>query len=351
MNITLVCIIYDSINQAIFEGQVLLPLIKRAEEHTVQKIFIVSFERTLTDSIKNKARIYQEKYPAIQFYLYKRLAFINTFLLFKQAYQLRYLLKELGPYTIIARGPFAGIIAKRGITKKCNTLIIQARGLTTQEYSYLNKDTKGIRSLAYHARLHQLHLVEKEAYEQLKSKTIHFYIEVISPALQEYLTLTYQTPASFFIKARFDLPETIHPEQKTVYRAEVRKKLSIQKEATIYVYNGSLKPWQLPQETIHYFKEIYKNDNNAVFLAITPETDGMQRLLKKEGVPNHAYRIVHLCHKDVVKTLCAADYGFLLREKHFMNWVSRPTKLLEYQAAKLHIIHNHTIALLSSVEF
>jgi len=45
--------------------------------------------------------------------------------------------------------------------------------------------------------------------------------------------------------------------------------------------------------------------------------------------------------------LAAADYGLLFRHKDIINWVSRPTKMLEYQAVGLKIIHNNTIEWLS----
>ncbi len=346
---TLACVIYDGINQAIFEGQILLPLIKRAREYATQKIFIISFESNSTDLLKKEIDTYQKKYPQLHFYVYKRSPFINAFLLWKEAYQLKRFLKKISAYTLIARGPFAAIIAKRGITPHCKSLIIQARGIATQEYSYSHKDIKGIRSLAYQARLHQLHLLEKQAYSQPKNKPFTFYIEVVSPALQEYLVLTYQTPIACCIQACFDLPETVSPEEKELRRTQERRRLAISLDATVYVYNGSIKPWQCAEQTVHSFKDRWKKDGNSIFLGITPDIKDIEHLLTKENIPSHAYRLVQLSHEKVMRTLCAADYGFLLREKHLMNWVSRPTKLLEYQAAGLEIIHNDTIALLQTI--
>ena len=51
---------------------------------------------------------------------------------------------------------------------------------------------------------------------------------------------------------------------------------------------------------------------------------------------------------DVIKYLCAADAGILLRKKDVVNWVARPTKILEYRAAGLKIIHNDTVAMLTN---
>jgi len=34
----------------------------------------------------------------------------------------------------------------------------------------------------------------------------------------------------------------------------------------------------------------------------------------------------------------------LFREQTIVNWTSRPTKLLEYQAVGLEVVHNNTVA-------
>jgi hypothetical protein len=45
--------------------------------------------------------------------------------------------------------------------------------------------------------------------------------------------------------------------------------------------------------------------------------------------------------------LAAADIGIIFRKPHIINWISRPTKILEYQAVGLKIIHNNTVAMLA----
>ena len=56
-----------------------------------------------------------------------------------------------------------------------------------------------------------------------------------------------------------------------------------------------------------------------------------------------SYHITTISHADIYRYLAAADAGIVLRESHPINWVSRPTKILEYQAAGLAIVHNNTI--------
>ncbi len=345
MQSTLVSVIYDGISQAIFESQVLLPLIKRRAHENHDKICIVSFEALLSPSLDNLVATYKAHYPFIEIILFKRTRFITSTFLWFQALQLRPVLNSFPSYTLIARGPFAGLIARRAFTKRCTRFILQARGLVAQEYAYTHQHKTGFSLVLHKTRLQQFHRLEKEAYTPPKNN-VPFSIETVSPALQHYLQSTYQIPKNCFIAAAFDTPPSLSYKEKLTYRAAMRTKLAISFDAPVYVYNGSLKPWQCPQETIALFKERWKLDQRSIFLALTPDTGTMEAYLKMLSIPLSAYRVVQVPHTQVLATLCAADYGFLLREPHLMNWVSRPTKLLEYEAVGLQVIHNNTIELL-----
>lgn len=348
-NSLLVFVVYDGIQQAIFEGQILIPLIKRTEQYSYEKIIIISFEHHPDNNIQKYTQAYEKLYPQVTFMLYKRLRFVNTFFLWHSAYQLRHFLKKLPQYDLIARGPFAGFIAKRALTKRCGLLTIQSRGLVGEEHAYAHKDDKGLRLLAHTARLQQLHSLEKQAYTRPRNKKLLFTVEVVSPALQDYIASTYQTPASCFTMAPFDSPEPLTQEQTTTFRLAIRAQLSIPANAVVYAYNGSLKPWQCAKETVEFFKAKWTQNPGIFFLVITQETTEFQKLLNQANLPATCYRIFSAPHQDIIPTLCAADYGLLLREPHLMNWVSRPTKLLEYQAAGLKVIHNNTIKLLQTI--
>jgi hypothetical protein len=53
-------------------------------------------------------------------------------------------------------------------------------------------------------------------------------------------------------------------------------------------------------------------------------------------------------HGMIYRYLAACDIGLIFREPHLINWTSRPTKVLEYQAAGLEIVHNNTIDFLQT---
>ncbi len=95
------------------------------------------------------------------------------------------------------------------------------------------------------------------------------------------------------------------------------------------------------------FKTIWQQNKRAIFVGLTTEPATLKAMLIAMNLPEEAYRVLSVPAHDILKYLCVADYGFLLREKHILNWVSRPTKLLEYQSVGITIIHNNTIALLA----
>lgn len=347
MMMPLIYLVYDSIDHSVFEGQVLNPLIKQLALGLHSHIILVSFEQHLTEKIKALKEHFQKTHPGLTITLLKRNRFLHTALLFKDVRTLRAILKPLPPYQLMARGPLAGYLAKKAVTKQCTSLTIQARGLLAEEYSYAHENAKGRISLLQRIRLHQLYAVERQAYSKPKTK-IPFYIEAVSPALRQYLELTYTAPTAAFTEPLFDTQDQISQQLKQQYRTARRIELGITPDAPVYLYSGSLKPWQCAQETVALFKTHLERDPKSIFLVLTPDVTQMQKLLQKATLSPHTYRALSIAdHQTVMEYTCAADYGFLLRKEHLMNWVSRPTKLLEYQAAGLTVLHNNTIALLA----
>ncbi len=345
----LIFVVYDSIHHSIFEGQVLAPLVKKLNAGICTRIHIISFEETLSPAVLTAYKKFSTVEPRITLTLFKRPRFIIQTLLWQQSYQLKKFLKKiLGDYQVCARGPFAGIIAKQAVTSACTTVTIQARGILAEEHSYTHKNSMGIRALVHTLRTQQLYSLEKNAYTPPAESSGSFFIEAVSPALKAYLINTYNIPEQVFTVPQYDTPSPILPEEKQMYRKKIRTQLNIPKDAPVYIYNGSLKAWQCPHETIAAFKKAIANDSTSIFLALTQDHALMRVLLEQAEIPTNSYRLLHVPQQEVLTYLCAGDYGLLFREPHPLNWVSRPTKLLEYQAVGLYILHNNTIQLLAS---
>jgi hypothetical protein len=344
----LVFIIYDSIYHSIFEGQVLAPLLKKLNTGIYTKIQIISFEEELSSAVLTAHKKFSTIDPRITITVFKRSRFIMQTLLWKQAQQLKTILKTVScHYELSARGPLAGIIAKQAATELCTLLTIQARGLLAEEHAYTHKKSSLVSSLMHALRKQQLYYLEKNAYAPPLKKQFSFIIEAVSPALKEYLINAYAIPANIFTFPLCDIPTKISPKEKLHHRTRLRSILTIDTSAPVYVYNGSLKAWQCPQETIAVFKEAWKKNSTSIFLALTQDNALMKKLLEQANIPKSSYRVLFIPQDEVLNYLCAADYGIIFREAHQLNWVSRPTKLLEYQAAGLQVLHNNTIELLA----
>ncbi len=335
-----VMIIYDSISNSVFEGQVLQPLLNKKDLY--QSLTIISFEKNCSIAIpasipNNISVIILKKYP-----------FLGAFSLWWVIIQTRNILKQFSCYSICARGPLAGYIALRAAQPtQCKEVCIQARGLLAAEYEYVTKESKGIKRIVHCIRTWLYAQLEKSVYRVMPGR-IPFIIEAVSVALKNYLIEQLNVDASSISIAEHDIPILYNKEQINGWKKEVRQELSVDQKAIILCYNGSAKPWQCPDMVIQYFYDNYKNDSSYFLLILTQDVHIFEKLLTQSNIDKKNYCIQQIEHNHIYKYLAAADYGIIFREPHIINWTSRPTKILEYQAVGLPIIHNNTIAMITN---
>ena len=340
------CLTYDGIKNSVFKSQVLAPLINELDANPSLKITLISFER---NKINERELLWHDRIKVI---VVSRLPFLGLLSLTYAYWQCKKVLDGVAADCIIARGPLAGAIVIKAISSgwiKVRRCIIQARGLCAQEYRYAMKGKKTfvhrmIKALVYR----QLEQLERRVYGCRLIKNIcDVKIEAVSPALADYLVAHYQAHREGLYVATTDLIPTLAPALRTKFRIEVRATLGISSAMCVYCYSGSFKPWQGVDEMLEYFCQHYRNDNHAFLLILSSDVDQFNSELKAYELSPHQYKILSVDPSEVVNYLCAVDYGFLFRDKDIINWVSRPTKMLEYHAAGLAIIHNHTVALLA----
>jgi hypothetical protein len=214
------------------------------------------------------------------------------------------------------------------------------------EYEYSHRDIKGT--------LRAIHSIREKLYASLEQfvfdlpiKKNNIHIEAVSHALKEYLIKKFQAPTQTITIAYHDLPPKISPELLVRWRLEKRRKLQIPDTAYVYVYCGSAKTWQMPEAMMQFFSE-KMHDPNRLFLLLTQDADLFKALAQKYMIPETQIRILTVDHTIIYQYLAAADAGLLFRENHLLNWISRPTKVLEYQAVGLVIMHNNTVAWLKN---
>ncbi len=333
-----IIILYDSIFNSVFQGQVLAPLVKQLNESPGTFACIVSFEHK--NITKQQITSFVSD-PRINIMVRKKIPFIGTPSLWFAAWQLKTILKKLNPTTITARGPLAGWILAHA-TRSNIPIVIQARGLAAQEYLYAHKPP----SWWHRLRARQYESIEQYVYGSYAAQpqvTVH----TVSEALKKYAIQMWHTPKNKIMVATHDIPPPFPVALVHTWRTTMRKKIGIPKEVYVYVYNGSAHPWQCPEQTVRFFANAYQKHTHSFLLILTQSVEQFQILLQKTDIPAHAYHVTRVPHADIYHYLAAADAGLLFRTHHCINWVSRPTKALEYKAVGLKIMHNNTVEMLA----
>jgi hypothetical protein len=330
----LITVLYDSINNSVFEGQVLKPLLKRLAQNSGQPLILISFERTLPKAVD----------IPFQLIIIRRLPFLGKLSLFFSVWQLKRILSNYFSYELIARGPLAGWVSLKALGRKqCTRFTVQARGLLAAEYEYTYQEQLNHPLLSWwHSwRKDALYTIEHETFSQAP------HIEAVSPALKEYIVRTFNSSADKISIAWHDIPVVIDAYRKQQWRKQIRKKLTIPDHAYVYCYNGSVKAWQCPEKVVSFFKEQIFHDSQAHLLIITQNQEPFYKLIEQVALNKKNIRLLTTNHEDIYRYLAACDAGLIFREPSLVNWISRPTKILEYQAIGLKIVHNNTIAWLS----
>lgn len=106
-------------------------------------------------------------------------------------------------------------------------------------------------------------------------------------------------------------------------------KLNNRKEIK-FVYVGSMSSWQQFDKTLKIFK--YISDIIPATLAVyTNEIDKAKEKIRNQNI--NITEVAHLKQDEVLSHLINFDFGFLIRENHFINRVASPVKFLEYVAS------------------
>lgn len=283
--------------------------------------------------------MFSQNYPHVTLTILRAIPFVGTISFMPAIAQFSLILKKYPHHKILARGPLAGYIALKSMNTRCMQCIIQARGLLAEEYRYTHAQT------AFHTlRAHWYEKLEKYVYA---TKSPRVTIEAVSPALAEFLHKNYSAEIEKIILAEHDRYTPLTAAEKTVFKAAIRKKLAIPEHAYVFCYAGSAHAWQCSRETLNFF--LHSARTNKFLLIMTREKEFFENLCAEYRINTEHYRVITVGAQEVIHYLAACDAGILFREPHILNWVSRPTKALEYHAAGLEIIHNDTVAFMKEL--
>jgi|SaaInlStandDraft_3_1057020.scaffolds.fasta_scaffold03221_3 hypothetical protein len=343
----LLFVIYDGIHNSVFQSQVLQPILQRLEETKDLEITLVSFEKIILPAheiekiITPHARLHVE--------ILKRAPFVIRPLLYYCTHQFKKTIKDTLYSTITARGPIAGWIAMKAFKKAgLEKLTVQARGLCAQEFRFTFQHCPPtiLKRLSYNFFYNTYEKIERDVYSICNPTPrlrLTGNIEAVSSALKQYLVEHFGADPKKITIATKDIPAIIDPQKIKAWKKEVREELQIPDEAYVYVYAGSARPWQCVEETLDWFKD---QREHPFLLILTQDTQVFTKLIKEKNIPANSYIIKSVRPNDLYKYLAAANAGLMFRKKDIVNWVARPTKMLEYQSVGLEVVHNGNVGCL-----
>jgi len=125
-------------------------------------------------------------------------------------------------------------------------------------------------------------------------------------------------------------------------RLKYRKLLNASDDCVVYLYTGSMVPYQGINYIKQYINSLNSDDTNAILLVLTRDIEAASNFFS--SLSNCIVQIKSVGHRDVNSYCNAADYALLFRDARSLNFVASPTKHGEYRMAGLPVISNGTVA-------
>ncbi len=233
----------------------------------------------------------------------------------------------------------------RGYPLSRLAVTVQARGLAAEE-ARLTFDVSSpgsfFRKKLFELKIAALRSIESDVYNA-RLWPVPLEVTAVSDALRQYLIDSFSADPTTVVVDNFDQVALIKKEQVAAWREELRGFFKMPHGAIVYGYSGSCKQWQCAEETVAFMAKKIEEDPRAYGVILSTDVVPFQALISQLSCDQSRFLIRYVPPKDVVKWLSVCDYGVLLRYEDVVNWVSRPTKALEYLAVGLSVIHNNTV--------
>ena len=351
-------ILFDGIKNSVFQSQVLSVVNQQLNNKVFDRVVIVSFENNLSAAQELLHTL--QVHSGLEFILAKRPIFIGAFNLDSCVEVVSDQIFKIFPQKIIARGPIAGYIALKALCRVQDErqllqpatllpkLTIQARGLLAKEHELVSQhgSWNPLSMMANWFSGRRKLALETAVYSELNLSKLAFdtKIEAVSSYLADYLMEEFGVSQQRITLATEDLVPHLPANLIQQYREQSRNRLGLVESSLVYCYAGSTKSWQCCSETVDLFWELFENNPTIFFLVLTTEPAVFENLLRKKHIPADNYAVLSCStQEEYYKLMCAADIGVVLRQDHVANWVSRPTKVLDYLACGLKLKHNNSV--------
>jgi hypothetical protein len=327
-------VLHEGIPATVFESQVLMHVLRMRELGVAFDICAFTpFGKMYRDASKRLAAL-DVHGTKVSLHRCMPKVFFGARLM--NAFLLRQVLRRAGPYQFLhCRTEYSAAIG--GVLRRFNGLPVvwDARGHTIAETvaspddGLLRKCVVWWRRMLVSADLRKAArnctaaLFVSEALRQVQGKSLGLQPVEITPCVAD--------ERAFY----FD------PELRRTMRAE----LQLGESDKVFVYCGSLAPWQCFGETMALFAKLHAREpDNTRFLVLTPDIARARTQAQAAGLPQSIVHFASVPLRAVNAYLNAADFGVLLRRPSPINQVASPIKYAEYAMAGLIVIANDTVA-------
>lgn len=329
---------FEGLMSSVFDSQVLNLL--EFLLHKGQLVHLVSFERYANTSTNfNRRRIGVVKRLDNNVLFVKRPPFMGKPILRILAWQLAKAIKGVygtkEPLILHCRGQIAAYIAiqaKRLLLHNDVAVLADIRGVP--EEMLLFKSTWW-RWLLNHIRYREYKKIERTAYTNADK------LCCVSNALRRYIVNNFNISHDKITAIHCAVNDKLF-RFDNITRKKIRQELGLTDEL-VFVYSGSLAPWQAPMRIFEFFAAVKKIYPKSHLLILTRDFITAKKLLDKYMKDVSNITLLSLDYSKVPDYLMAADVGLLLREPTLVNKVAFPTKYAEYLSCGLFVLTTQAV--------
>lgn len=201
-------------------------------------------------------------------------------------------------------------------TLKKKVITLDAHGVVPEEMEYAGSKMR--------SKIYQL--FEKRIF-RIASNLIF-----VSEEMKDFYIRKYSFISPIKIKVKPIFPKNslglVGVEDDDNRKNALRKELDIGSDNVVFVYSGSTAIWQnfpLMVQTIKRMK-----NHNYKFIVLTPEVERAKQEFSDNAIDLGKIIIRSVAPEQLGLYYSICHYGFILRDKHILNQVAAPTKLVEY---------------------
>jgi glycosyltransferase involved in cell wall biosynthesis len=305
---------FNDAPSGIFSGQV-IDVCRFWNEEMKLKAVLVAFI-SIRGYSKNKMKLRSEYPGAIVLPMFPKTRNwrMNRFLLRKY-------IRRIDPDVIVARGPFATLLALH--FRKERRICFDARGAYSAELMEYNvvPDEKVKKQVV---QLERRAVLESDFRLAVSNELVKYWEREFGYSAKEHVVIPCTLNSEVFLR-----------NNPVVKKTGIRNEIGARKDDTLIVYSGSSAEWQSLSSLDQTLGKLLERQKN-IFVVLLCKNGSEPFEIQK----NFAGRVKQMWVRpdEVSIILDACDYGWLVREESVTNQVASPVKFAEYLFSGLKVI-------------